>query len=210
MAVDPVASDEPGENGAVDTARRSRIDIFNAGALTQRGEFEPCREPFVVALGGFAIAACGIEARFSSSMEIASPFSYCKARAHRVMFLAVIEPDFCVFRFPLRARYSSLIRPLPKHALLGREAGVRHCAILHDDRAKKGARELGALLISECSVWRSVTKQSADNQIEGAQAPLRTRGGSRSILRTSAGSGGGRRCCFSCRQRSSCRTGCRR
>ncbi|TIR17076.1 MAG: hypothetical protein E5X33_26855 [Mesorhizobium sp.] len=30
---------------------------------------------------------------------------------------------------------------------------------------KKGARELGALLIGECSDWRSVIKQSADNQI---------------------------------------------
>ncbi|GLS32628.1 hypothetical protein GCM10007937_43380 [Mesorhizobium albiziae] len=55
MAVDPVAADEPGEDGAVDAARRAQIDIFYACALAQRGEFEPRREPFGVALGGFAI-----------------------------------------------------------------------------------------------------------------------------------------------------------
>lgn len=37
MAVDPVASDEPGENGAVDTAWGAQIDIFHTGALAQRG-----------------------------------------------------------------------------------------------------------------------------------------------------------------------------
>src|SRR5438132_4953203 len=55
MAVDPVAADEPGEDGAVDAARGAQIDILHACALAQRGEFEPRREPFCVALGGFAV-----------------------------------------------------------------------------------------------------------------------------------------------------------
>src|SRR5437660_12848646 len=38
MAVDPVAADEPGEDGAVDAARGAQIDILHACALAQRGE----------------------------------------------------------------------------------------------------------------------------------------------------------------------------
>lgn len=55
VAVDPVAGDEPGKDGAVDAARRAQIDIFHTGALTQRGEFEARGESFGVALGGFTI-----------------------------------------------------------------------------------------------------------------------------------------------------------
>jgi hypothetical protein len=55
VAVDPVAVDEPGEDSAVDAARGAQIDIFHACALAQRSEFEARREPFGVALGGFAI-----------------------------------------------------------------------------------------------------------------------------------------------------------
>jgi len=55
VAVDPVAADESGEDGAVDAARRAQIDVFHACALAQRGELEAGRETFGVALGGFAI-----------------------------------------------------------------------------------------------------------------------------------------------------------
>ena len=55
VAVDPVADDESGEDGAVDAAWRAQIDIFHACALAQRGELEARRETFGVSLGGFAI-----------------------------------------------------------------------------------------------------------------------------------------------------------
>ena len=55
VAVDPVAADEPGEDGAIDTAWRAQIDVFHACALAQRGELEAGRETLGVALGGFAI-----------------------------------------------------------------------------------------------------------------------------------------------------------
>src|SRR5664280_180900 len=55
IAADPVADDESGEDGAVDTAWRAQIDVFHACALAQRGELEAGRETFGVALGGFAI-----------------------------------------------------------------------------------------------------------------------------------------------------------
>jgi hypothetical protein len=40
IAVDPVADDESGEDGAVDAAWRAQIDVFHACALAQRGELE--------------------------------------------------------------------------------------------------------------------------------------------------------------------------
>jgi hypothetical protein len=55
VAVDPVAADEPSEDGAVDTAWRAQVDVFHACALAQCSELEACRETFGVALGGFAI-----------------------------------------------------------------------------------------------------------------------------------------------------------
>src|SRR6266478_6776876 len=55
VAVDPVAADESGEDGAIDSAWCAPIDIFHACALAQRGELEAGRETFGVALGGFAI-----------------------------------------------------------------------------------------------------------------------------------------------------------
>ena len=55
VAVDPVAADESGEDGAVDAAWRAPIDVFHACALAQRGKLEAGRETFGVALGGFAI-----------------------------------------------------------------------------------------------------------------------------------------------------------
>jgi hypothetical protein len=55
VASDPVAADESGEDGAIDTAWRAQIDVFHACALAQRGELETRRETFGVALGGFAI-----------------------------------------------------------------------------------------------------------------------------------------------------------
>src|SRR5664280_2520404 len=55
IAADPVADDESGEDGAIDTAWRAQIDVFHACALAQRGELEAGRETFGVALGGFAI-----------------------------------------------------------------------------------------------------------------------------------------------------------
>lgn len=70
---------------------------------------------------------------------------------------------------------------------------------------KKGARELGALLIDECSGWRSMIKQCADNQFEGSQLPASNAGTSRSILRMSAGTVQNRLRCFSCQHRSSSR-----
>jgi hypothetical protein len=39
-AVDPVAGDEPLEQGAVDAARRSQVDVLDDGVLPQRGELE--------------------------------------------------------------------------------------------------------------------------------------------------------------------------
>ena len=55
IAVDPVAADQPGEDGAVDSAWRAQIDVFHACALAQRGELEAGRETFGVSFGGFAI-----------------------------------------------------------------------------------------------------------------------------------------------------------
>ena len=55
IAADPVADDESGEDGAVDTTWRAQIDVFHACALAQRGELETRRETFGVALGSFAI-----------------------------------------------------------------------------------------------------------------------------------------------------------
>jgi hypothetical protein len=55
IAADPVADDESGEDGAVDTTWRAQIDVFHACALAQRGELEARRETFGVALGSFAI-----------------------------------------------------------------------------------------------------------------------------------------------------------
>ena len=55
VAIDPVAVDQSGEDGAVDAAWRAPIDVFHACDLAQRGELEARRETFGVALGGFAI-----------------------------------------------------------------------------------------------------------------------------------------------------------
>src|SRR6476620_10113144 len=55
VAVDPVAADEPGEDGAIDAAWRAQSDVFHACALPQRGEREAGRETCGVAFGGFAI-----------------------------------------------------------------------------------------------------------------------------------------------------------
>jgi hypothetical protein len=55
IAVDPVAADESGEDGAIDAAWRTQIDVFHACALAQRGELEAGRKTFGIALGGFAI-----------------------------------------------------------------------------------------------------------------------------------------------------------
>src|SRR5260370_22680766 len=40
VAVDPVAADESGEDGAIDAAWRAPIEVFHACALAQRGELE--------------------------------------------------------------------------------------------------------------------------------------------------------------------------
>ena len=55
VAVDPVAADESGEDGAVDAAWCAQIDVFHARALAQRGELEAGRETLGVSFGGFAI-----------------------------------------------------------------------------------------------------------------------------------------------------------
>src|SRR5208283_954131 len=55
IAVDPVADDESGEDGAVDAAWRAQIDVFHACALAQRGELEARRETLGVSFGCFAI-----------------------------------------------------------------------------------------------------------------------------------------------------------
>ena len=55
VAADPVAADESGEDGAVDTTWGAQIDVFHACALAQRGELEAGRETFGVSFGGFAI-----------------------------------------------------------------------------------------------------------------------------------------------------------
>jgi len=55
VAVNPVAADESGEDGAIDAAWRSPIDVFHACALAQRGELEARGETFGVTLGGFTI-----------------------------------------------------------------------------------------------------------------------------------------------------------
>jgi hypothetical protein len=55
VAVDLVAAEESGEDGAVDAAWCAPMDIFHACALVQRGELKAGRETFGVALGGFAI-----------------------------------------------------------------------------------------------------------------------------------------------------------
>ena len=55
VAVDPVAADESGKDGAVDAAWRAQIDVFHACVLAQRGKLEARCEAFGVAFGGFAI-----------------------------------------------------------------------------------------------------------------------------------------------------------
>src|ERR1700682_3514482 len=55
VSVDPVAADESGEDGAIDTTWCAPIEVFHACALAQRGELEAGPETFGVALGGFAI-----------------------------------------------------------------------------------------------------------------------------------------------------------
>src|SRR5258707_11738598 len=55
VAVDPVAADESGEDGATDAAWRAPIEVFHACALAQRGELEAGGETVCVALGGVAV-----------------------------------------------------------------------------------------------------------------------------------------------------------
>jgi hypothetical protein len=55
VAADSVATDEFGENSAIDAAWRTQVDVFHTGALAQRGELEAGRKTFGVAFGGFAI-----------------------------------------------------------------------------------------------------------------------------------------------------------
>jgi hypothetical protein len=54
-AVDPVAGDELLEQGAVDAAWGSQVDILDDGVLPQRGELEARGQAFGVALGRLAI-----------------------------------------------------------------------------------------------------------------------------------------------------------
>jgi hypothetical protein len=55
MTVDPIAGDQFGEPGAIDTARRAQVDIFHACVLPQGCESEAGGETFGAALCGFAI-----------------------------------------------------------------------------------------------------------------------------------------------------------
>ena len=55
VAVDPVASDELLEQGAVEAADGAQIDILDDGGLAQAGELEARDEALVVALGGLAV-----------------------------------------------------------------------------------------------------------------------------------------------------------
>jgi len=55
VVVDPVAADEPGEDGAVDAAWCAEIDVFHACRLAQRGGLEAHCETLGVSFGGFAI-----------------------------------------------------------------------------------------------------------------------------------------------------------
>src|SRR5271156_1024065 len=55
VAVDPVATGEPGEDGAIDTTWGAQVGVFHACALAQRGELEAGRKTFGVAFGCFAI-----------------------------------------------------------------------------------------------------------------------------------------------------------
>jgi hypothetical protein len=56
MAVDPISSDEPGQERAIDTAWRAKIDVLHAGVLTEGGELQARRHALGIALGGFAIS----------------------------------------------------------------------------------------------------------------------------------------------------------
>src|SRR6266545_2133469 len=55
LASDPIAIDELGQEGTVDAARGTQIDIFDDGGLPQRGELQPRDEPSVLPLGDLAI-----------------------------------------------------------------------------------------------------------------------------------------------------------
>ena len=54
-AFDPVAGDELLEQGAVDAARGSQVDVLDDGVLAQRGELEARGQALGVALGRLAI-----------------------------------------------------------------------------------------------------------------------------------------------------------
>src|SRR5258708_811675 len=56
VAVDPVAADESGEDGAIHAARPAPLVVLHPCALGRRGELEAGGETFWVALGGFAVA----------------------------------------------------------------------------------------------------------------------------------------------------------
>ena len=55
MAVDPIAGDEPGEDGAVNAAWRAQIDVFHARILAQGGKLKARCKTFGISLSGFTI-----------------------------------------------------------------------------------------------------------------------------------------------------------
>ena len=56
MAINPVAADELGEDGPVDTPRRAQIDVLHAGILAESGQLEARGEAPGVAFRSFPVA----------------------------------------------------------------------------------------------------------------------------------------------------------
>lgn len=53
--VDPVAGDQPGQQGAVEAARGAQVDVLDAGVLAQGGKLQARGHALGVALGGLAV-----------------------------------------------------------------------------------------------------------------------------------------------------------
>ena len=57
--VDPIAGDQPLEQGSIEITRRAPVDILDGGALTELGMTQPGGELAVGALGGLAVEQQG-------------------------------------------------------------------------------------------------------------------------------------------------------
>jgi hypothetical protein len=74
VMVDPVAGDEPGQEGAVDATRGAQVDVLGRRVLAQGGELETGRRAATVALGGLAVGIVrAVGAGCSGLMHPAGP-----------------------------------------------------------------------------------------------------------------------------------------